>query len=110
MPHEQELPLSAKCRECRTPSAEFGCLVTTEHRVARGTASYVTDSRNLTDDQIEPEAVGGKDRIHPPPGIVHQDDNLEDKTSHLSVMRDLNNYCLDACVHSRYKVVLDDGH
>ena len=36
----------------------------------------------FTDDQIEPEAVGDKDRIHPPlthppPGIVHQDDSLE---------------------------------
>ena len=34
--------------------------------------------KHLTGDQIEPETVGNEDRIHPPPGIIHQDDNLED--------------------------------
>jgi hypothetical protein len=52
--------------------------------VASTVALQVTSPtpEKFTDDQIEPETVGDKDRVHPPlthppPGIVHQDDSLE---------------------------------
>ena len=46
-------------------------------QVTSPTRSY-SRSENSTDGQIEPETVGDKGRIHPPPGSIHQDDNLED--------------------------------
>ena len=76
------LPGGPTTKNCRTLPAEFRCLVpvATERHIAHSTARLVqvTSPTELTDGQIELETVGDKGRIHPPPGIIHKDGNLED--------------------------------
>ena len=68
----------------------------------------------FTDDQIEPETVGDKDRIHPPlthppPGIVHQDDSLEDeKLEDDNVEDDLEDDLEADCSSESEKLVSED--